>query len=178
MESRFEESILVSLRRIVRSIDLYSRSLARTHRLTGPQLIVLLEVAKSGHSTPSAIARAVSLSQATVTGILDRLEKRSLVRRSRSDRDKRLVEITLTDAGQALIENAPSPLADQFRSRLASLPEGEQAMIDWMLGRVVEMMEAEDVDAAPVLATGPLEVKVDEVRAYLTPDAETPNDDN
>ncbi|MEE4606381.1 MAG: MarR family transcriptional regulator [Desulfobacteraceae bacterium] len=49
--------------------------------LTGPQLITLREIANAVEISITNIAGGVSLSQPTVTGILDRLEKRGLVRK-------------------------------------------------------------------------------------------------
>lgn len=152
--SAFEESILLSLRRMSRAIDLQSRQLAKVHDLTGPQLVCLRHVQSHERMTPKALAASVSLSQATVTGILDRLERRGLVRRVRSTVDKRVVHLEVTDAGRTLIGDAPSPLSEVFRARLAALPKNQQAAIDEALRRVVEMMSATDVDASPILTTG------------------------
>src|SRR5690606_8500898 len=97
-----------------------------------------------------------SLSQGTVTGILERLEARGLVSRTRDPGDRRRHRIELTPLGGETIVSAPSPLQEDFIARLSALPEGEQAMIDWVLSRVVDMMEASNLDAAPMLSTGPL----------------------
>ena len=121
--------------------------------LTGPQLVVLRTIARAGPLTPSAVAREVSLSQATVTGIIDRLSGRQLVVRERSERDRRLVAVRVTAAGQALVDQAPSPLQDRFVERLAALPQAEQDQIREALDQIVTMMGSEDVQAAPVLST-------------------------
>lgn len=170
--SRFEESILVSLRRMARAVDLHSRQLAKEHELTGPQLVCLRYVQGHDGVTPKSLATAVSLSQATVTGILDRLERRGLVSRMRSTIDKRVVHLAVTDAGRELVAEAPSPLSEAFRARLAALPDGEQGMIDWVLRRMVEMMEATDVDASPILTTGDVTADHDEVARFLDPKKE------
>ena len=76
--SEVKEDILRSLRRITRAIDLHSRHLAHTFGLTGPQLVCLRTVGARGKMTPSELAKQVSLSQATITGIIDRLAARQL----------------------------------------------------------------------------------------------------
>lgn len=149
-----EESILRSLRRITRAIDLYSRQLAKQYRLTGPQLVCLRYVRRHGPVTPSELAEAVSLSQATITGIIDRLHAQGLVTRDRSDEDRRRVIVALTDQGRQLVDSLPSPLQERFAKRLESLPEGNQQVIDEILKQIVAMMEAEDLAAAPVLQAG------------------------
>lgn len=150
----YEETILRSLRRITRAIDIHSRQLAQKHRLTGPQLVCLRQIERDGQTTPSALARQISLSQATVTGILDRLSNRGLVNRVRSDTDRRRVHVTLTEAGQQLAESAPSPLQQRFAQRLEALaPEG-QARIAEVLQQIVAMMEADNLKASPLLVPG------------------------
>jgi DNA-binding MarR family transcriptional regulator len=149
-----EESILRSLRRITRAIDLYSRQLAKQFKLTGPQLVCLRHIRRVGPLMPSELAKAVALSQATITGILDRLFAQGLVSRERSDEDRRRVIVALTSRGIELVESLPSPLQERFANRLAALPEGNQQVIDTILKQIVTMMEADDLEAAPVLQAG------------------------
>jgi DNA-binding MarR family transcriptional regulator len=152
--SRHEDSILRSLRRIVRAIDLHSRDLESGFGLTGPQLVCMRVIATQGPMTPSELAREVDLSQATVTGIVDRLARRQYISRRRTTKDRRRVRLAILPAGQDLLTEAPSPLQTRFAAELASLPEENQAVIDMMLGQIVRMMGAEGLDAAPMLASG------------------------
>jgi DNA-binding MarR family transcriptional regulator len=171
--SRYEDSILRSIRRISRAIDIHSRRLAKQYALTGPQLVCLREIIRQEVATPSGIARAVSLSQGTVTGILDRLERRGLIERVRSQRDKRRIHVSVTDAGRELVAQAPSPMHEEFSARLGGLHDGEQAMIDWVLQRVVGLMEAERVDAAPMLMTGRADQAPEDVADFLEATSES-----
>lgn len=168
MTTDYDESILLALRRITRAIDLHSRHLAKTYNLTGPQLVCLRELARDGTTSPGELAKKVSLSAATVTGILDRLETRRLVRRRRNPKDKRRVIVSLTEEGQQLAASAPPPLHHRLSQGLGALPETEQAAIDESLARVVAMMEAEDIDAAPLLTAGPATSSPGEVVDFLT----------
>lgn len=149
-----EEEILRSLRRILRTVDQHGRSLARLQGLTGPQLICLREIQRSGPVNPSVLARTVSLSPATMTGILDRLEARGLVKRRRRNRDKRQVLVQLTGKGSDLLAGTPPPLQERFLERLESLPAERRRMVADVLQEVVALLEAEDLDAAPLLAAG------------------------
>lgn len=156
-----EDDILRSLRRISRAIDLHSRHLASTFGLTGPQLVCLRAVGQLEAATPSELAKEVSLSQATMTGIIDRLAARQLVTRERVSKDRRRVTVRLTEAGVALIEQAPSPLQEKFVERLGQLAPEEQVEIRDNLERIVRMMDGEELDAAPVLEpTATLEKEV------------------
>jgi len=148
--SPYEDGILRSLRRLQRANDLYSRRLATRVGLTGPQLVCMRHVHQHGPMTPSRLAREIHLSQATVTGILDRLVTGGWVVRSRSDADRRRVWVDLTETGSALLSRAPSPLHDRFLQRLGRLPDAEQAEIHRSLERVVAMMDAEHLPPEPL----------------------------
>ena len=104
--------------------------------------------------TVSDIAKAVSLSLATVTTILNRLERNGIVNRARSSVDRRRVIVTLTEEGRDLKSSAPKPLQDSFVDRFTRLESWEQHLIVASLERVAAMMDADDLDAAPLLASG------------------------
>jgi DNA-binding MarR family transcriptional regulator len=160
--SPYEEAILRSLRRIVRAIDVHSRYLETQFGLTGPQLVCLRVLSARGPMTASDLAREVDLSQATVTGIIDRLVRRQYVSRRRDSADRRRVSISVLPAGRSLVDDAPSPLQATFAKRLESLPDANQAVIATMLDQIVRMMDAEDIEAAPVLTGGELGATDDE----------------
>ena len=73
------DSVLIAIRKIIQSIAMNSKSLVKRVGLTGPQLMILQEVVHSSEISVGEVAKAISLSQGTVTGILERLEKRELV---------------------------------------------------------------------------------------------------
>lgn len=151
------ELVLTSLRRVIRATDLHSKRLAKTSGLTAPQILLLQTIQTKPDATIGAIAKEISLSQATVTTILDRLEKRGLIIRQRSLSDRRRVNVQLTEAGQTAIEQAPTPLQEHFTERFNALEEWEQNMIISSLQRVAIMMNAEDIEAAPLLEVGSLD---------------------
>jgi DNA-binding MarR family transcriptional regulator len=151
----YELRILRALRRISRAIDLHSRVLWARHRVTAPQLVCLHSVVTHAPISTTALARDVHLSPSTVVGIVDRLEAAGLVRRARDDRDRRVVHVTATEAGRALATSA-FPLQAQLAHALQALPELEQATIALSLERVVALMEAGSLDAAPILETRPI----------------------
>jgi DNA-binding MarR family transcriptional regulator len=152
----FEDQVLVALRRIVRAIDLHSRQLVRQSGLTGPQLVVLRSAARMGGASLGEVAAAVSLSQATLSDVVRRLEERGLAQREREGPDRRRVRLQVTEAGRALLDRAPSLLQDRLRRALARRPAYERNQILATLQLIAEMMDAEDLEAAPMLATGPI----------------------
>lgn len=148
---RVTRDVVIALRRIVRAIELHSQSLVHNVGLTGPQLLVLQALADfDGVASAGTLARAVHLSQATVTGILDRLERHGHVTRLRSTTDKRRVLVSLTPRAEELLAGAPQPLQQSFTRRFGELQEWEQTQLLSVLQRVVAMLEARDLAAPPV----------------------------
>lgn len=149
--------VLIALRKIIQSIALNSKSLIKRVGLTGPQLMILQEVAHAGEVSVGEVAKAISLSQGTVTGILERLEKRELVARRRSDTDRRRVMVHVTPSGKSLLKTAPPLMQEAFVERFNSLQDWEQTMILCSLQRLVAIMDANAIHAAPILAAGPID---------------------
>lgn len=156
------EEVLIALRRVIRATDLHSKFLAKTTGLTAPQILLLQTLRDKGQVTIGELAQEMSLSQATVTTILDRLEKRGLVYRQRSLSDKRKVHAYLTETATETLKSAPIPLQDRFTREFSKLDEWEQAMIMSALKRVAQMMDAQHIDASPVLDLGLLDRFEDE----------------
>lgn len=157
------ENVLIALRRVIRATDLHSRNLVKTTGLTAPQLLLLQTLSNNGEMTVGELAQGMHLSQATVTSILDRLASRHFIVRKKSDTDKRKVHIELTAESRAAIKDAPVPLQESFVRQFGALKEWEQTMIISSLQRIAEMMQAENLDASPVL----------EIGSSLTSDSET-----
>lgn len=147
--------MLVSLRKITQAISLHSKDLSRRYGLTVPQLTILSEIANHDSVSVTELARFISLSQATVTDILNRLEKRGLVERTRDSIDRRRVMIRITDQCREILSQAPPPLQETFVERYSRLSEWEQLMILSAFKRVVDMMSAGKLDAAPFLTAEP-----------------------
>ena len=147
------DEVLVCLRKIIQAIELHSKFLIREVGLTGPQLLILYELSDSRELTVGELAKAVSLSQATLTGILERLEKRDLIARRRDLVDRRKVMIKATPACHELLLKAPPLMQQSFVQAFGSLQHWEQTMILSSLQRLVFMMGAGGVPAAPILTT-------------------------
>ncbi len=152
--SNNSQDVLISLRQIIRAADLHSKKLIREVGLTTPQILVLQAANRLQKVTIRKISDEISLSQATVTTILNRLEQKELVCRVRSQTDKRAVHVELTEEGLRALDTAPNLLMDEFVERFERLESWEQNLILSTLQRIAKMMKAEDIDAAPLLDIG------------------------
>lgn len=162
------EQVIVALRRVIRAIDLHSRTLVETHGVTGPQALIL-KVLQHGSLAAGELAQRVSLSQATVTDIVNRLEQRGLVRRLRDLQDRRRVLVEATAAGRVMLEQSPPLLQDSFMRCFNSLQEWEQTQLLASLQRFAAMMDAADLDAAPVLSSGSMGATATAVEQIMEP---------
>jgi DNA-binding MarR family transcriptional regulator len=154
VDSSISNAVLRAIRRVLRAADQGERRLAAATGLTPSQLLVLQEIERRGETTPGAVAVSLQFGQATVTNIVDRLTATGLATRRRSERDKRQMLLRLTEPGQSMLQTAPDLLQNQFRERFGLLPPWEQAMILAALERLGELLDASEIDAAPLIDTG------------------------
>ena len=153
--------ILRSIRRILRKTSQHSRQLTRQSGLSVTQLLCLKAIndaAREPEVSAAMIARRVQLSAPTVTRIVDRLELAGYVSRERRSQDRRKICLSVTELGRQRLKQLPTPLQDQFLERLHKLKPDERSTLLRSLEKIVEMMEASDIDASPVL-TSELDVK-------------------
>src|SRR5690349_20919436 len=99
--------VIDNIRRVFQAINEYSKNAERKTGLTGPQLWAMKILANTGTVRVSELARLMYLHPATVVGILDRLESKCLISRTRSQEDRRAVEIELTSLGKEIVASAP-----------------------------------------------------------------------
>jgi len=162
------DQVIVALRRVIRAVDLHSRTLVESHGLTGPQALILKGL-EGGSLSAGELASRVNLSQGTVTDILNRLEKRGLIIRIRDSQDRRRVRIQLTADGQSILEQSPPLLQERFAQRFNNLQDWERTQLLASLQRIAAMMDAEDIDASPVLTSGSVRASAKAVEEVLEP---------
>lgn len=152
--NRQSEIALVALRRILKATEANVKTLAARSGLTASQLLALQSLATSGEMLVGDLARMLDLRHATISILLDKLQDLGLVERRRHEHDRRKVWVRITPAGIERLRGAPGLLQNRFRQRFSALPEWEQSMLLAGLQRVVELLDAGDIDASPVLDIG------------------------
>jgi len=150
------DQVLITLRKIVRAIDIHSRKLVKDYGLTVPQLIILKELKANGTISVGDLAKNIDLTHATVTSILDRLVKLEYVERTRSDTDRRRVYVEISKKGIDIVETTPPLLQERFIDEFHRLQNWEQTLILSTLQRIAFMMDAKNIDAAPLLLNEPI----------------------
>lgn len=143
--------VLVTLRQITRALDLYSQSLVKKFGLTGPQLFIIKELSLNEHITPGMLAKYMSISQATITSMIDRLEAKGFVKRQRDAYDRRKVKIELLEPGKQILKLNPSLLQEDFIRKFEALKPWEQTLILSSLQRIAELMQVEKIRDTAVI---------------------------
>lgn len=145
------DELLLALRKVIRAIDLHSKQLNKYSGLTAPQLLILREIIAGDGITASQVAQNITLSPATVSNVIERMELRGLIHRQRSATDKRRVLLYLSDYGQTLLDKAPQPLQHDFIQKFQALEQWEQSLLLSSMQRIATMMDAERLQVPPVL---------------------------
>ena len=144
MTEQVSMQVIMRIRQIIQEMSKYSKYILEYYKITVPQLICLNEVFQHGPISIGALTKIVFLNNSTVTGIVDRLEKRDFVRRVRISKDRRQVHLEITKEGIKFVKKAPKPLQDQFLERLNALDEEKVTLILWSLEMLVDMLGNKD----------------------------------
>jgi len=126
--------------------EFYTKELNKKYQVSAPQLNCLLSLYENGPLPPSQIAKHIMVKSSTVTGIVDRLEQKGLVKRFRNSPDRRIITIELTDSGKNLAKNAPPPIQQKIIDGLKKLSEDELDQIILPLTKLTDMLDVQDLD--------------------------------
>ena len=145
--------ILIKIRKIVRSIDIESKKIQKEYGVSIPQVLCLnyLHSSPKYQATQGDIRRFLNLNPSTVSGIIDRLEKKGYLARLPKLGDKRVVNIVLTSAGDKLLSTIPSLLHVQLSEKLESLNDEEFRKVEEGLNTLVRILEIEMIEASPMI---------------------------
>ncbi len=147
--------IIVKIRKIVRSLNLESKSIQKEFGLSITQLMCLghLQHCPGYQSTHKELMRLLSLNSSTITGIINRLEKRGYMVRLPKSGDKRVTYLTLTASGIKLLEETPNILHDRLAQKLKTLSDKDLQLVSDGLDIIINSMQIFQIDAAPLLTS-------------------------
>ena len=140
------KEIIYQIRRLIQAKELYTKELNKKYQVSASQLNCLLALYENGPIPPSQIARHIMVKSSTVTGIIDRLEHKGLVQRTRTSPDRRVITIELTDSGTSLAKNAPPPIQQKILEGLKRLPEKDMKKIVRGLSMLTQMLDVQDLE--------------------------------
>jgi DNA-binding MarR family transcriptional regulator len=132
-----------ALRRIIKALQDYSQDISNQFGITGPQLWALKTIFQHGDLSLSELSKRMYLHPSTMTGVVDRLEKKGFVVRKRDEGDRRVIQLQLTPQGTYLIKKAPNPIQGKMIYGLRRLKRHELDSIFRAVQKLTEIMEAQ-----------------------------------
>lgn len=135
------KKIILSLRKIMQHMDYHSRRLNKCYGLTVPQIVCLYEIYENGVMTVSTLSKTVHLSMSTLVGIIDRLEEKGFVTRTRDIKDRRIIFIMVTEKGREFVVSSPYLLHNQLNDNLKQLSESEQINLAHTVDSLVNILK-------------------------------------
>ena len=140
------KQIIFSIRRLIQASELYTKELNKKYQVSAAQLNCILTLYEYGPLPPSKIANHMMVKSSTVTGVVDRLEKKGFVERMRNSPDRRVITIELTEAGKKLAQNAPPPIQQKVIDALKQTENAKKEQIVRSLNMLTGMLDVRDLE--------------------------------
>ena len=144
--------IVDDIRRVFQVVNEQSKKAKRETGLTGPQLWAIKIIGDLSPIRVSDLAARMYLHPATVVGILNRLELQGLIKRMRTNEDRRVVNIELTDAGNVIVAKAPQVAQGLLVAGLEVLTLNKLQVISDALKELVHMLGAQELPPQLILS--------------------------
>ncbi|AYH46112.1 MarR family winged helix-turn-helix transcriptional regulator [Azoarcus sp. DN11] len=135
---QINDSIGFLMRQIVGIFSAAIDDRMAAHDLTDAQWKPLIMIQLGQCRTAAELARLTCSDAGAVTRLLDRVEAKGLVRRSRSQQDRRVVNLELTEEGDRAAQVVPHVLADVLNALLAGFSEAEARQLKALLRRMLD----------------------------------------
>jgi len=141
-----------NLRRVFQVVNEHSKRAMRETGLTGPQLWAIKVIADQGPLRVSDLARRLYLHNATVVGIIDRLEAQGLAQRTRSREDRRVVMVDLTEQGKDMVVRSPEVAQGLLVAGLEKIPREKLETISEGFDLMVRILGAQNLPPQLILS--------------------------
>lgn len=124
-------------------LDDGDRCCLRQYDLTPVQYYTLLWSNSADGKTLGELSEKLLCTRSNVTRVVDRMVRRGLLTRERDHKDRRVVRVSLTPAGQQLYREASQAHSESIIERINTLPEAEQATLRQSLGTLRSSLQAQ-----------------------------------
>jgi DNA-binding MarR family transcriptional regulator len=133
---RLDDQVGFLLRRVSqRHVAIFARQMEKD--ITPTRWAALAKLYEEGPTTQNRLGRLTAMDAATIKGVVDRLTKRHLIETRADPDDGRRRVVTLTEAGQTLVERSLAHAATITRRTLEPLSPREQASLLELLRKLV-----------------------------------------
>lgn len=136
-QTRLAEETFGDVLRLFRVVQANMQSLEKQSGLSGAQLWAMWQLSVTPGMKVSHLAESLFIHMSTASNLLDKLEKRGYLHRSRSHADSRVVFLHLTPAGEEVVRKLPGPLQGKLRNALQEMPA---AKLDELRNGIVALL--------------------------------------
>lgn len=137
-------AILQKLRIVIRSAQRHSGWIEKQCGVNGAQLWMMQELASTPGLRVGELAARLAIHQTTTSNLLDELQKQALVVKTRDSVDQRVVRLTLSDDGIALLARAPTPARGLLPAALMEMADGPLQQLDAGLQELLDSIDVLD----------------------------------
>jgi len=146
--TRDARRVLDALRRVVQSLRVSARAAEARVGLSGAQVFTLQKLAEAGRPlSVNELASRTMTHQSSVSVVAARLVEKGLVTRMRSSADARRLELSLADAGRAVLRRAPRAAQDRLVAALHATDARDRARLAELLEGLIRSAGLEDESA-------------------------------
>jgi DNA-binding MarR family transcriptional regulator len=138
---------LAKFRIIIRAAQRHSAAIQKQCGVSGAQLWILQEISEAPGLRVGELAARMAIHQTTTSNLLDALEKRGYLKKSRDEADQRVVNLLLTPSGSRILRKAPSPARGLLPEALARVDPKKRAQLDAGLQALLDVIEGADSGA-------------------------------
>lgn len=141
-------AILQKFRIIVSAAQKYSQRVEKQLGVTGAQLWIMKEIDVTPGLRVGEVAKKLAIHQTTASNLLDALEKKDMICKTRLATDQRIVNLTLTGKGQSLLHKAPEPVRGLLPEALSQLNQDDLARLGESMNVLLQSIQQVDEEFA------------------------------
>lgn len=139
---------LQKLREIIKTAQEQLQLTSETAGISGSQAWALAEIARSPGLIVSELGKAMAIHPSTTSNMLDKMQRRGLIRRERIDADQRVVRLFVTTAGEKVLAQLPGPATGLLPDALSRLSVEQLDAVNAALALILQKMDRREASAA------------------------------
>lgn len=140
--------VLGKFRSIYGSAKSHFRKIEEQCGISGSQLWILKEIATHPNTGITQVSETLSIHQTTCSLLVEKLVKRKLITKERSEEDQRRVGLKVTDEGVVVLNQAPEPLEGILPSAVNAMDEQSLEALNHSLSKLISQLENYDKELA------------------------------
>jgi DNA-binding MarR family transcriptional regulator len=143
MNTEITVDIVNEIRKLSRYLDKYSKYLNDKYNITLPQLLCLHELNKEDQINLTNLTKRLNLNNSAITGIIDRLEIKNYVQRTKVGTDRRAIHLRLTDEGRVFAEKTLQIFEDDCFFDKSKITRADGTNLIDSLRKIIGLLEPE-----------------------------------